>query len=571
MSGEIDYSKDWTMYYIRIEVRAAMDTRETIAAYVRVSTKSTDQLTSFEGQRAFFEQEYGDKYRVLIYADRGLSGTSLRRREQFEQMLYDAGLRRKYADTDEWEPDPSREPLFRRILVRNTSRFARNVLVVGILRALRANGVYVHFLDKGIDTKDEDWEFVFNLFMNFDQQESIDKSKKVRAGLKMSAQRGQIYTADRLFGYKYYPGENRLEIIPEEAAIVRELFDLYERGEGIRRILNIFREKGYRTREGREFQKSTISRMLGNEKYAGILVRNKYDSGIVFQKHRTHRLRPREEWVIHEGVIPAIIDREQFERVQAIRDGKVHTGLQRGVHKGRSLYAGKIRCGKCGANYRRNVDNGRFYYNCATKKARGLAACDSPNVNEARLNEIVSEVTAELPGIIERNKTSTLERLAVLREELAASIDQDKSALVAELNKQADDLRQKKTRLLDLYLDGSFDKDMLAEKTTEIDRQLTDLTARIAEASRTNDEIMMEIARIDQYIERVRTLKARDYTEEEVREMVRFDVMFNRGEVFVSINALDEVTATRRTLVDALPKYAATIKATRFGVVKSIR
>lgn len=116
-------------------------TRSKVVAYCRVSTSTNDQQNSFENQKSYFEREIqkNDSYELYrIYADRGITGTSLNRREQFSEMLKDAGLdATKVNNTNKIVYIASnREPLFHKIYVKNTSRFARNVLVIDILREL---------------------------------------------------------------------------------------------------------------------------------------------------------------------------------------------------------------------------------------------------------------------------------------------------------------------------------------------------------------------------------------------------------------------------------------------------
>src|SRR5690606_21555833 len=162
-----------------------------------------------------------------IYADKGISGT-LFQREKFEQMLYDAGLdltinRHEAVITkeincmsDEAVGKPSvvqyinytvllsdREPKFTEILVRNTSRFARNIEVDVILKRLRLKGVYVHFLDIDKSTEREEDITVIQLFQTFDELFVRDLSRKVLAGNERSVANKIVRSHPKLYGYKY--------------------------------------------------------------------------------------------------------------------------------------------------------------------------------------------------------------------------------------------------------------------------------------------------------------------------------------------------------------------------------
>jgi len=332
------------------------------AAYCRVSTNTEEQETSFKNQQSFFQREISKSKECTlfrIYADRGITGTSLSRREEFSRMLHDAGLDETKVEKKSVFTASRREPLFHRIYVTNTSRFARNVLSIDILRELLLKGVFVHFLDLNIIYDGVDKEFTLNLFLNFSQQESIDKSAKVRAGHAESARKGVIMTTGKTYGYRYIRDTNSLEIVEEEAKVVRDIFKLYSEGYGIRRILGWLEEKKIRSRQGKPFVPSFLKRLLSQEKYYGALVRYKYDTGVVFNK-KTPKVTSPDTWVVHENHerIPAIITKELFETCKAIREGKISHINQKGVYRGQSDFAGKIYCAICGNTYTRNIDRG---------------------------------------------------------------------------------------------------------------------------------------------------------------------------------------------------------------------
>ena len=133
---------------------------EKVCAYCRVSTDSKEQESSFENQRAYFERELSKENGfnlIKIYADKGLTGTVFDR-EQFLDMLYDAGLDYQTIKGKLIFTTSDREPLFKYICVSNTSRFARNILIVDIIRELRKKKVYIKFMDWGKSTEDDDIE-----------------------------------------------------------------------------------------------------------------------------------------------------------------------------------------------------------------------------------------------------------------------------------------------------------------------------------------------------------------------------------------------------------------------------
>lgn len=501
--------------------------KQSVVAYCRVSTSSKDQENSFENQKNFFEREVGRSETlelVGIYADKGITGTSLNKRDDFTRMLLDAGLiERKVTRTRSiFEIDHSKKPKFNMILVKNTSRFARNVMVIDILRELVKNKVYVKFLDIDLLFDSLDKEFMLNLFLNFDQQDSIDKSKKVRFGLKESARQGRIFGASKLYGYRYDDETNELFIIDSEAKIIKYIYKLYIKGFGIRKIIKELDKNGYKTRSNKSFSISMIRRILSNEKYYGTLVRNKYDAGQVFNKRSYSIIKPEEEWIITENRIPAIISKELFDIAKELRLGKKHHINQKGIYKGITEYAGLIYCGNCGLVYTSNSDDGRKFYNCKTKKSKGVDICSNPNINHKTIDMVLEGL--QNGGYYEmfiKDRESRVEGLIKQKNDLLLSIDQQDIDAARELSKELDELHKKKKRLLTLYLDGAFEKDMLDQESSKIDSSITLVESQIKATSSTNEEIMEQIAEIEESIEKINSQEIKQvYEKEEVLSMI---------------------------------------------------
>lgn len=539
--------------------------KQRVVAYCRVSTSSKDQENSYENQKSFFEREVGRSETmelVNIYADKGITGTSLNKREQFTQMLVDAGLieRKVTKNKSIFEIDHNKEPKFNLILVKNTSRFARNVMVVDILRELVKNKVYIKFLDIDLTFDSLDKEFMLNLFLNFDQQDSIDKSKKVRFGLRESANKGRIFGASKLYGYDYNPDTNDLIIREDEAKVIRHIYEMYSQGIGIRRIINDLDNRGYKTREDKSFSPSTIKRIIANEKYCGILARNKYDMGIVFNKKSYPRIKPEDEWIITEDRIPAIVSKELFDTVKELRLSKKSHVTQKGIYKGITEYAGLIYCGNCGQVYTSNVDRGRKFYNCKTKKSKGSDICSNPNINQVIIDEAVEGL--QFGGYYEmfvKDKDQRIRRLQEYKEELFSSIDQQDIERSKELSNELVSLQNKKKRLLSLYLDGVFEKDMLDSESEKLEGQISLLEKDIISMSRSNEEIIKKIKDIEDSIEKIDAQEIKQvYSKTEVLNMIErlvirtdsnnkplIDIRFDGDNTFNEIGETIELNARK--------------------------
>ncbi|MGM1020010.1 MAG: recombinase family protein [Bacillota bacterium] len=502
-----------------------------VVAYCRVSTNRQDQEMSFENQQIFFKEratKTESENLVRIYADKGISATSLKKRDEFKQMLYDAGIN-EYRGRDEftYEVDHKRKPKFKKVYVRNTSRFTRDASIITILRALLKNGVHVHFLDIDLVYDDTSKEFMLNMFINFAQQESIDRSKKVRDGNEVMASVGSIRVGGYgIYGYEYSPITKKLSIIEEEAIVVRKIYELYLEGYGIRRILNYLQDNGIRPRGGKDrFSISSVRRILTNEKYYGCNVRNKYDSGSVFTKHYP-KLKDKDEWIYHEGVIPVIIDKNTFLKAQEIGNSKVHRISQKGVYKGVSEFAGLITC-KCGASYTRNVDKGRVFYNCSTKKSKGIHACDNINVSEDKLNEGINKLLETgVKAKFEKYKILMTQLLKdMVRSKIMDQIDKDNESEVKVIQEQVDKLTSQKNRLVELYLDGNMDKDFLDEKAASINIELDILNKKINELSKSNQQIYDELSEFDGMIDEIKQIQIGEVSSrEELLQLIHIKI-----------------------------------------------
>ncbi|MBO7747912.1 recombinase family protein [Paenibacillus sp. MWE-103] len=510
-----------------------------VAAYCRVSTDSEEQATSFKNQQSYFRREISkDKKLKLfrIYADQGISGTSLNRREEFSRLLYDAGLDEiKVSDNKSVFTVSHREPLFKYIYVKNTSRFARNVLVIEILRELLKKGVYVYFLDINHVFDSIEKEFMLNMFLNFSQQESIDKSAKVRFGLVESARKGTIFTNNNIYGYKYSKDTKELTVIEEEAEVIRTIFFLYSKGFGIRRILNYFEGETLetldgvkyvpsgvvRTRAGKPFVPTFIKRVLSNEKYYGTLVRNKYDTGSIFSK-KTATVKNTSEWILFEGRIPAIISKELFETCNSLRKAKLHHKNQTGVFRGYSEFASKIYCGKCGSSYTRNIDAGRVFFNCSLKKTKGTNACDNINVQETDINAQIDDIrNYGLISVFALHKEKQIEiirnHIEKLRERINVPAVEDINSKTLELMK----LDDQESRVMNLYVIGNFPEAKLHEMKIVIDTQREALRKEINELSKTNEDILIQINDYESRISKINALTVKDeYSREEILGLI---------------------------------------------------
>ncbi|QZY56659.1 recombinase family protein [Crassaminicella profunda] len=490
-----------------------MEEKIKVCAYCRVSTDGEDQLNSYENQLDYFQNkthELGNYELVGIYADKGLSATSMKKRKEFLQMIHDAGidveeLQYKHNKKDKISLNlklSDREPKFNKILVKNTSRFARNIEVVSLLRRLREKSVYVEFLDKNLSTENSNNDFFINMFLAVDERESKEKRDRIRFGILAGMEKGVIMANSRLYGYKK-KSKYELEIIEEEANVIRYIFEQYAKGIGIRRIISQLNELGYRTRRDRPFSKSTISKILQNEKYKGWLVRNKYDTGVLFvDKRVTPKLRPKEEWVMHKGIIPAIVLEELWDKCQMIRESKISYTNQKGVYYGKSDYVNKIFCANCGHAYTKNRDRGRVFFNCGTKKTKGTEVCNNINISEKKLQKVLEELsnTRYYQHFANNRKyeiESAQKELDILEERLNREVNEEKKNRV---ENELKEIQEKERKILELYLEEKVSRDVLDKMSEELSEKRRNIEKKLNRLCMNKQELEKLIKNKNEYI-----------------------------------------------------------------------
>ena len=323
----------------RIEKPKA-ESRKRVAAYCRVSTDKDAQLESLDNQMEAFRfraAQRGDWDLVNIYADEGLSGTSVKGRAQFQQMIEDS----KAGKIDY-------------IITKSISRFARNTVdTLQTVRDFQKYGVQVYFEKEGIDTADSLSEMALTIMASFAQEESRSISENVKWGIRKRFESGQEVKVP-LYGF-YHTGDELFLIQEDEAEIVREVFSRYVHGEPPMDIVNDMIARGVKPPAGNRWKRLQLDRMITNEKYAGDVVLQK----TYIKDHLEHKQ------IRNNGEIPmfrvenahaAIVDRHIFDQAQKIR-------TMRQVKNGNSTYpyGEMLRCPHCGKTLVHGSLN-NFYY-----------------------------------------------------------------------------------------------------------------------------------------------------------------------------------------------------------------
>ncbi len=379
-----------------------------VAAYCRVSTDDEEQLTSYEAQQTY----YTDKIMTNpnwtmagIFADEGITGTSAEKRPEFLRMI--RKCRQKKIDL---------------VLVKSISRFARNTVdCLNYIRALRALGIAVIFEKENINTLETDSEMLITMMGAFAQAESESMSANIVWGKRQAMREGKTNVQyQKLYAYEL-DGDGKPRIIPEQAAVVRQIFDSFLAGRSIRMIKQELEQQGVpATKGGSTWSESAIRNILKNEKYCGdVLMQKTYTQDCISKK----QLRNEGQLPMYlvQGVHEGIISRDRFNQARAefARRNAGRAPSRKLAPTGRSCYSAKyalterLVCGECGTLYRRCVwvKRGEKFavWRCASRVDYGTKYChNSPTLREEPLqaailtaiNTIMSQ-REELVGQIE--------------------------------------------------------------------------------------------------------------------------------------------------------------------------
>lgn len=367
-----------------------------VVAYCRVSTKQEEQLNSYDVQKRYYTERINaepDWCFVGIFADKGITGTSVKKRDEFNKMI--RLCKRGKVDM---------------IITKSISRFARNTLdCLKYTRMLKEIGVDVYFEEQGIHSTQPGAEFYITIYGSIAQSESENISANVKWGKAQSAKEGRVsFQYKRFLGYRR--GEDgKPEIDPEQAPIIRMIYERFLAGDSIEGIIAKLHEMNIPSPSGNAtWQKSTVISILSNERYKGDAIINKtYISDCITKQVKVNDGIQRPKYYV-ENNHPAIIDSATFARVQeelSRRTGKrkvkqVGTKTEQGKYSSKYALTERLLCGECKTPYRRCTwtvkGQKKIVWRCINRLDFGKKYChESPTIEESVLHEAIMKAIME--------------------------------------------------------------------------------------------------------------------------------------------------------------------------------
>ncbi len=411
-----------------------------VAAYCRVSTDREEQEHSFETQKAMYTEMIMMKptwQMAGIYADEGITGTVAKKRPGFMKMIEDC-----------------RKGKIDMIVTKSVSRFSRNNLdCLMYVRELKQLGIPIIFEKEGINTIQVSSELLLTLFGALLQAESESISMNVKLGIRQSLKNGNVR-----FSYKTFLGyrkgaDGQPEIVPEQADIVRRIYNDFLAGATYLEIAKRLTEENVPTMGGgNRWFSERIKSILKNEKYKGdALLQKTYITDPISKRVKKNNGELPMYYV--ENSHPAIIERRIFDRVQeeiARRAGKkkvkqTGTKTELGRYSGKYALTELLYCGECGTPYRRCTwsrdGKKKIVWRCVSRLDYGKKYCkNSPSVEESRLHNAIAAAITKKANSEEINIGGIMDHI----ESFGSRRDTDgiiqRQRRIAEIEKVIDDL-----------------------------------------------------------------------------------------------------------------------------------
>ena len=448
-----------------------------VAAYCRVSSDSADQLHSYAAQIKAYTRlidEHDGWELVDIYADEGLTGTRMDKREDFQRLMYDC-----------------RKGKIDKVVVKSISRFARNTRdCLVTLRELSSLGVTVKFEKENIDTGTLTSELMVSVFGTLAQEESISISKNQRISYQRRMERGEFITCKAPFGYRLVDGKN-LEIVPEKAAHVRWMYEEYLNGRSLEWLAERMTGTGIPTTDGgRKWYPFTITYILKNEKNVGdALCQKTFASGFPFVKQRNHG--EKDQYYI-ENTHPAIVTREMFDKVQELLCRKAQRA---DIHREHSPLTRKIVCGHCGSMVVRRIGKSGYTAWVCHKHDRKVSSCPTGRISEQSIHVAFLRMYHKLKA----NEGIILQPVLKQLTSLTDALNRGNPAMLT-INEAIAAAAEQNHNLSKLHTAGLLDAKTLAIRQAELNAKMTELR-RQRRKLLCNDEIDEQVESVHRTVE----------------------------------------------------------------------
>ncbi len=508
-----------------------------VAAYCRVSTAQEDQETSYEAQVTYFTKlitENPSWQLAGIYADDGISGTDMKKRDNFNAMM--ERCLQKDGDID-------------LILTKSISRFARNTVdCLSCIRKLKERNIAIYFEKEHINTLESTGELLITILSSQAQEESRNISENVKWGLKRKYEKGEMLVR-RMFGYGKGT-DGQLYIIPEEAEVVRLIYGKYLEGESLNSIARILKEKGIKTIRGNtQWNVNSIRTILMNEKYIGDAMAQKTFTIDYLTKARKENQGELQKYYVenaHEAIIPREIfykvQEELHQRANIYKKSSKQETESKGKHSGKYALSKITVCKECGCEYRRQIwskyGEKKVVWRCENRLRNGTRYCkNSPTIEESVLHIAVLQAINQ----VLENKGDFVQ---TFRKNVVTALTHDTED--SEYAEEKKNLQKAMAELIQQQAQQNGDKTAFEERCQVITAQIEALEMKQIKAA-SRDEKSRKMEDIENFLDKTNCVLT-EYDDKLVRQMIQNINVVNARKVEV-------VFKSGITVEEILPEY----------------
>ena len=520
-----------------------------VTFYARVSTDRYEQLNSLENQVMYFEnfiKEQENWTFVDGYVDEGISGTSVKKREDFLRMVDDAKKKK-----------------FDLILTKEISRFSRNTLdSIKYTQELLSCGVGVHFLSDNINTFQPDSELRLTIMSSIAQEEIRKLSERVRFGYKRSVEKGIVPGSNNIYGYTKNKG--KLVIDEEQAKFIRLIFETYvSENIGVHRLgFKLFEEYGVTNYSGKPIAGTVIKNIIRNPKYKGYFCAHK-ETTVDYHDRKRKRFK-RDEWIVYKDneTCPPIVSEELWDKANEILDArsKKHVQINKNNKYNKFPFSGLMHCYFDGATFVRGTyqigkgdgSRRRKFWACNNYRIHGkkkTEGCNSPVLYYEELVEVckkilnmilvcqddlISEINDMISDI--RTKKDYKKEIKLIDEKLFKTNNEKKELIMMRMRKEID---LKEYNSLKDDLDEKINsleenkRKLIEEEQNEqsSEKNFEDFKKKINDMVLSDDEKILEIAQVFFEDIRVESIKD-DETDQKVILHAKLNVSNREDDTF---------------------------------------
>lgn len=352
--------------------KIVLERKKKVAAYARVSSGKEAMLHSLSAQISYYSdliQRNNEWIFAGVYTDEAITGTK-EERPNFNKMIEDA-----------------KNGKINLIITKTISRFARNtVTLLRVVRELKQLNIDVYFEEQRIHSTNKDGELMLTILASYAQEESRSVSENMKWRIKNNFEEGIPW------GFKelgYFFKEGKIIIVPEEANLVKKIYNLYQSGKGYHEISKIMKNEHSEVKHSWCYE--NIRNILSNTDYSGNLYLQKtFCEDYITKKSRINK-GERNKYFI-EGSHEPIIDIETFNKVQEeikIRSKRANVkGNTNAVYP----FTQMLVCEKCGSTYRRRTTPYKHVWQCSNFIINTKKACAAKQVPEDILYEVTNNV-----------------------------------------------------------------------------------------------------------------------------------------------------------------------------------